>query len=48
MCRSAGKKEEVQDYAVEEIKSAIEFLEEHTGCRFDWEAFKEGCEIWNR
>ena len=42
------KEEEVQDYAVEEIKSAIKFLEEHTGRKFDWDALKEACEVWNR
>ena len=42
------KEDEVQDYAVGEITSAIEFLEKHTGQKFDWDALKEGCEIWNK
>lgn len=41
------KREEVQDYAVEEIRSAIEFIEKHTGNRCDWDALKNACEIWN-
>jgi benzoyl-CoA reductase/2-hydroxyglutaryl-CoA dehydratase subunit BcrC/BadD/HgdB len=41
------KTEEVQEYAIEEIKSAIAFIEEHTGQKFNWDTFKEACEIWN-
>ena len=41
------KEEEVQDYAVEEIRSAIAFLEEHTGEKYDWDALKKACGIWN-
>ena len=41
------KREEVQEYAVEEFRSAIEFIEEHTGTKCDWEALKNACEIWN-
>ena len=41
------KREEVQEYAVAEMQSAIEFIEKHTGEKFDWDAFKKGCEIWN-
>ena len=41
------KREEVQEYAVAEILSAIEFIEKHTGEKCDWEALKEGCETWN-
>ncbi len=41
------KREEVQDYAVEEILSAIRFLEQQTGETCDWDALKRACEIWN-
>ena len=41
------KRGEVQDYAVAEILSAIAFLEEHSGERFDWDALRDACEIWN-
>ena len=41
------KREEVQDYAVSEILSAITFLEEQTGETFDWDSFKAACEVWN-
>ena len=41
------KEDEVQDYAVEEIKEAIAFMEKHTGEKFDWDALKEACSIWN-
>ena len=40
-------RDDVQEYAVEEFKSAVEFLEEHTGNRYDWDKLKEACEIWN-
>lgn len=41
------KRQEVQDYAVEEILSAIAFIEEQTGEKCDWDALKEACEVWN-
>jgi len=41
------KREEVQEYAVAEILSAIEFIEKHTGKKYDWDALKAACEIWN-
>lgn len=41
------KREEVQDYAVAEFLSAIEFIEEHTGEKYDWDALREACLIWN-
>ena len=41
------KREEVQDYAVAEILSAIDFIEKQTGETFDWDALKTACEIWN-
>lgn len=40
-------RDEVQDYAVEEMMSAIEFLEKHTGKKYNWDALKNACEIWN-
>ena len=42
------KRGEVQDYAVEEILSAIAFIENHTGETYDWDALKKACEIWNK
>ena len=41
------KEDEVQDYAVQEILSAIGFLEEQTGLKYDWDALKQACEVWN-
>ena len=41
------KREDAQDYAVAEFMSAIEFIEEQTGEKFDWDAFEKACEIWN-
>ena len=40
-------RDEVQDYAVEEFKSAVEFIEKHTGNKCDYDALKKACEIWN-
>ena len=42
------KREDSQEYAVEEFMSAIRFIEEQLGTKFDWDAFKEACEIWNK
>ena len=42
------KEEEVQDYAVAEIVSAIGFLETQTGETYDWDALRAACEIWNQ
>ncbi len=36
-----------RELGVHEIYDAIEFLEQQLGRKFDWDAFKEGCEIWN-
>ena len=41
------KRQEVQEYAVEEILSAIAFIEKQTGEKCDWDAMKAACEIWN-
>ncbi len=41
------KREDVQDYGVAEILSAIEFIEKQTGEKCDWDALKEACEVWN-
>ena len=41
------KRQEVQEYAVDEILEAIAFIEEKTGEKCDWDAMKEACEIWN-
>lgn len=41
-------REEVQEYAIEEYKTVIAFLEEHTGEKYDWDALREACEIWNK
>ena len=42
------KRDEVQQYAIDEMLSAIAFMEKHTGEKFDYEALKKGCEIWNK
>ena len=41
------KREEVMDYAVKEYKSVIKFIEEQTGEKYDYDALREACEIWN-
>ena len=35
------KEEDVQDYAAEEIRRAIKFVEEHTGHKWDWDYYFE-------
>ena len=40
-------RDEVQEYAVAEMLSAIEFVEKHTGEKYDWDKLREACEIWN-
>ena len=41
------KREDVQDYAVEEYRMCIEFLEMHTKEKYNWEKLKEACERQN-
>ena len=38
---------DAQDYAVEEIMGCIEFIEQQTGEKFDWDAFYKGMENYN-
>ena len=40
--------EEVQDYALEEIKGCIKFIEEQTGEKFDWDAYFAAMKVYNR
>lgn len=40
--------EDVQDYAVDEIKSLIEFVEKQTGEKFDWDAFFKAMKNFNQ
>lgn len=40
--------EEVQDYAVEELKEMIRFVEEQTGETFDWDAFLGAMDNYNK
>ena len=42
------KREEVQEYAVAEILCTIEYLERQTGEKFNWNALREACEVWNK
>ena len=39
---------EVQDYAVSEIKDCIAFIEEHTGEKFNWDYFFENMKRFNQ
>ena len=39
--------DEVQDYAVEELLSAIRWLEDQTGMKYDWDRLRSACENWN-
>ena len=41
-------REDVQEYAVAEIKECIAFLEEQTGTKCNYEKMKEACEIANQ
>ncbi len=38
---------EVQDYAVKNLKGAIKFIEEHTGEKFDWDAYFTAMKNYN-
>ena len=40
--------EEVQEYAVEEIKELIEFIEKQTGEKFNWDVFFERMKDYNK
>ena len=40
--------EEVQKYAVDEVKSFIRFIEEQTGEKFDWDAYFSAMKIYNK
>ena len=40
--------EEVQKYAVDEVKSCIRFIEEQTGEKFDWDAYFSAMKIYNK
>lgn len=40
--------ESVQDYAVDEIKNAIKFIEDNTGEKFDWDAFFKSMDTFNK
>ena len=40
--------EDVQEYAVDEIKSAISFVEEQTGEKWDWDAFFTAMKTYNK
>lgn len=39
--------EDVQEYAIAELKDCIQFMEEHTGEKYDYNLLKEACEGWN-
>ena len=38
---------DAQKYAVEELRGCIKFIEEHTGEKFDWDAFAKALESYN-
>ena len=40
--------EAVQDYAVEELRGLIRFIEEQTGETFDWDAFFKAMKVYNQ
>ena len=42
-----SREDDVQDYAAQEIKNAIAFIEEHTGEKWDWKAYFECAERVN-
>jgi hypothetical protein len=39
--------EEVQDYAAQEVKNAIKFIEDNTGEKFDWKAYFRAIHVFN-
>lgn len=41
------KEEQVQDYAVKNLKECIKFIETHYNVKWDWDAFWEGCKMYN-
>ena len=41
------REDDVQDYAAEDIKKAIEFVEKHTGQKWDWTAYFESAKRVN-
>lgn len=41
-------RDDVQEYAVEELKACIAFMEEHTGERYDYDKLRDACEIMNQ
>ena len=41
-------RDDVQEYAVEELKACIAFMEEHTGERYDYDRLRDACEIMNQ
>lgn len=38
----------MQEYALEEIKGCIKFIEEQTGEKFDWDAYFAAMKVYNR
>lgn len=42
------KRKEAMEYSVAEYRDLIKFLEEQTGQKFNWDSFREACEIWNQ
>lgn len=38
----------MQEYALEEIKGCIKFIEEQTGGKFDWDAYFAAMKVYNR
>ncbi|MEG2420374.1 MAG: 2-hydroxyacyl-CoA dehydratase family protein [Oscillospiraceae bacterium] len=40
-------REDTQQYAVEELRECIKFMEEHTGEKYDYNLLREACERWN-
>lgn len=41
------KRENAQEYAVEEYKACIKFIEDKLGVKYDWDALRKACEIQN-
>lgn len=40
-------REDTQEYAIEELKECIKFMEKHTGETYDYNLLREACERWN-
>ena len=41
-------RDDVQEYAIAEYKACIEFMEEQTGEKYNWDKLRQACEVYNK